>query len=460
MTRAAHMQVQGAEHGEFHLVASAATPRVVVTGVGLVSPLGCDAELAWKRLLAGHSGVRRLPQDLCGDLPVKIGGVVPDRSCDPEGGFDPAKVVDAKDMRRMDRFIVMALEAARQAAEHSGWKPQGDADACSTATLIASGVGGFSALSEAVRTTDTRGPGRLSPFTVPSFLVNLAAGHVSIRHGFKGPIGAPATACAASLQAIGEGWRLIRSGEAQVAFCGGSEAAIHRVSLGGFAAARTLSTRYSEEPQLASRPFDSGRDGFVLGEGAGMVVLESLGHAMARGATPLAEIVGYGTTADAHHITSGPEDGDGAYRSMQAALRTAGLSPRDIDHLGAHATSTQVGDRAELAAIRRLFAGAAGPAISATKSATGHLLGAAGAVAAIFSILALRDQVAPPTLNLANPDSAAEGLDLVGPSPRPMALSTMLVNGFGFGGVNASLVIGTMAGFGSSPRPPPALRAA
>ena len=424
--------------------AARTAPRVVVTGLGLVSPLGCGADLAWQRLLAGDSGIRRLPEELCADLPAKIAGIVPDHVTEPEGGFDPGKVADAKDLRRMDRFIVMALEAARQAAEHSGWKPGSEADAIGSATIVASGVGGFSSLSEAVRTTDGRGPGRLSPFTVPSFLVNLAAGHVSIRHGFKGPIGAPATACAASIQAIGEGLRLIRSGEARVALCGGSEAAIHRVSLGGFAAARTLSTRCNDTPHLASRPFDRDRDGFVLGEGAGMLVLESLEHARARGAVPLAEIVGYATTADAHHITSGPEDGDGAFRSMQGALRMAGIPPTEVDYLNAHATSTQVGDKAELAAIRRLFAGCPGPAVSATKSATGHLLGAAGAVAAIFSILALRDQVAPPTLNLEHPDEAAQGLDLVGSAPRSMPLSTVLVNGFGFGGVNASLVLRRM----------------
>jgi 3-oxoacyl-[acyl-carrier-protein] synthase II len=439
------MEAPSKHQGNSRKTARATTPRVVVTGLGLVSPLGCGAEFAWQRLLEGRSGVRRLHDDLCSDLPAKIAGLVPERASNQEGGFDPATVADAKDMRRMDRFIVMALEAARQAAEHSAWTARSEAEACVTATIIASGVGGFSSLSEAVRTTDSRGPGRLSPFTVPSFLVNLAAGHVSIRHGFKGPIGAPATACAASLQAIGEGLRLIRSGEAQVAFCGGSEAAIHRVSLGGFAAAKTLSTRYNDAPHLASRPFDTDRDGFVLGEGAGMLVLESLEHAIARGATPLAEIVGYGTTADAHHITSGPEDGDGAYRSMQAALRMAGMLPGEVDHLNAHATSTQVGDRAELAAIRRLFAGARGPAISATKSATGHLLGAAGALASIFSILALRDQIAPPTLNLVSADEGAADLDLVRTAPRPMPLTTAMVNGFGFGGVNATLLIKKMA---------------
>lgn len=414
--------------------------RVVVTGVGLVSPLGSTAPLVWKRLLEGRSGVQRISEQVCADLPTKIAGVVLDRTEDPEGGFDPTTVAEPKDIRRMDRFILMALEAARQAAEHSGWKPTGESDACATATIVASGIGGFSSLSEAVRTTDSRGPGRLSPFTVPSFLVNLAAGHLSIRHGFKGPIGAPATACAASIQAIGEGLRLIRGGEAQVAFCGGSEAAIHRVSLGGFAAAKTLSTRYNETPELASRPFDRDRDGFVLGEGAGMLVLESLDHALARGATPLAEVVGYATTSDAYHITSGPPDGNGAYRSMRGALQMAGVLPSEVDHLNAHATSTQVGDRAELAAIRELFRGVAGPAISATKSATGHLLGAAGVVASIFSVLSLRDQVIPPILNLVHPDDEAGDLDLVHTAVRRRPMSTVLVNGFGFGGVNASLV--------------------
>jgi 3-oxoacyl-[acyl-carrier-protein] synthase II len=420
--------------------------RVVVTGTGLVSPLGCGVEIAWRRLLAGRSGVRRLPEALCADLPAKVGGVVPDISEDPEGGWDPALVADARDARRMDRFILLALEAARQAAAQSGWQASTDDESCRSATIIASGIGGFGSIAEAVRTTDARGPGRLSPFTVPSFLVNLAAGHVSIRHRFKGPMGAPATACAASLQAIGEGLRLIRSGEAEVAFCGGSEAAVHRVSLGGFAAARTLSTRYNATPELASRPFDTERDGFVLGEGAGMVVLESLEHALARGATPLAELVGYGSTADAHHITSGPEDGEGAWRSMRSALAMAALAPEQVDHLNAHATSTQVGDKAELVAIRRLFGAAGRPAIAATKSATGHLLGAAGVTASIFSVLALRDQVVPATLNLQAPDPDAAGMDLVASRPREMPLHNVLVNGFGFGGVNASLVLRRWSG--------------
>ena len=276
---------------------------------------------------------------------------------------------------------------------------------------------------------------------MPSFLVNLAAGQVSIRHGLKGPLGAPVTACAASVQAIGDAARLIRSGEADVAVCGGSEAAIDRVSLGGFAAAKALGTAFNDTPEQASRPFDAQRDGFVMGEGAGMLVIEALDHALARGAQPLAELVGYGTSADAYHITSGPEDGDGAARSMQAALAQAGLTAQDVQHLNAHATSTGVGDRGELAAIRRVFGADAPVAISSTKSATGHLLGAAGAVAAIFTTLALRDQVVPGTLNLHQPDALAEGLDLDAMRPRPMALTHAMLNGFGFGGVNATLIL-------------------
>jgi 3-oxoacyl-[acyl-carrier-protein] synthase II len=417
--------------------------RVVVTGMGLVSPLGCRTELAWGRLLEGASGVRPLAAELCADIPAKVAGTVADVQADPDGGWDASRAGDGKDLRRMDRFILFALDAARQALAQSGWQVRSDEDAHRSATVVASGVGGFGSIAEAVRTTDTRGPGRLSPFTVPSFLVNLAAGHISIRHGFKGAIGAPATACAASVQAIGEGLNLIRAGVADVAVCGGSEATIHRVTLGSFAAARTLSTRFNESPASASRPFDADRDGFVLGEGAGMLVLDSLDHALRRGATPLAEVMGYGTTADAHHITSGPEDGDGALRSMQQALRAAGVDAADIDMVSAHATSTPVGDSAELAALRRLFAGGAGPAITATKSATGHLLGAAGAVASIFAILALRDQTVPAIRNLATPDPQAEGLQLVSVAHK-RRLKTALVNGFGFGGVNASLVLGAL----------------
>lgn len=417
--------------------------RVVITGMGLVSPLGCNVELAWQRLLAGRSGITVLPEAVTEGVPAKVAGRVLPVSEDPEGGWDVDAVVSPKDQRKMDRFIPFALGAADQALAQAGWPAVGGDEAARarTATVIASGIGGFGAIADAVRTTETRGPQRLSPFTVPSFLVNLAAGQVSIRHGLKGPLGAPVTACAASVQAIGDAARLIRSGEADVAVCGGSEAAIDRVSLGGFAAAKALGTAFNDTPEQASRPFDVQRDGFVMGEGAGMLVIEALEHALARGAQPLAELVGYGTSADAYHITSGPEDGDGAARSMWAALAQAGFTAQDVQHLNAHATSTGVGDRGELAAIRRVFGAGAPVAISSTKSATGHLLGAAGAVAAIFTTLALRDQVVPGTLNLHTPDALAEGLDLVALRPRPMALTHAMLNGFGFGGVNATLIL-------------------
>lgn len=416
-------------------------PRVVITGMGLVSPLGCGVELAWKRLLQGASGLRRLPDEVVEGIAAKVGGVVPSKVEDPEGGWDADKVVSSKDQRKMDRFIPFALGAAQQALAQADWAPSGEREQHRTATVIGSGIGGFGAIAEAVRTTDTRGPQRLSPFTVPSFLINLAAGHVSIRHGFKGPIGAPVTACAASVQAIGDAARMIRCGEADVALCGGTEATIDRVSLGGFAAAKALSTGFADHPAQASRPFDAARDGFVMGEGAGMLVLESLDHALARGATPLAEVVGYGTSADAHHITSGPEDGDGARRAMEVALAQAGLVARDVQHLNAHATSTYVGDRGELAAIRRVFGTDKSVAIASTKAATGHLLGAAGAVAAIFTTLALRDQVVAGTLNLEHPDELAEGLDMVALKSRAVAMEHAMLNGFGFGGVNATLIL-------------------
>lgn len=417
--------------------------RVVITGMGLVSPLGCQVETAWQRLLASRSGITRLPVGVADGVPAQVAGRVLPLAEDPEGGWDVDAVVSPKDQRKMDRFIPFALGAADQALAQAGWPAAGcePAALARTATIIASGIGGFGAIADAVRTTETRGPQRLSPFTVPSFLVNLAAGHVSIRHGLKGPLGAPVTACAASVQALGDAARLIRAGEADIAVCGGSEAAIDRVSLGAFAAAKALATGFNDAPHEASRPFDAKREGFVMGEGAGMLVVEALEHALARGAQPLAELVGYGTSADAYHITSGPEDGDGAARSMEAALTQAGLAARDVQYLNAHATSTMVGDNGELAAIRRVFGNDGGVAVSSTKSATGHLLGAAGAVATVFTVLALRDQVVPGTLNLHTPDAQAAGLDLVALSPRPMALTHAMVNGFGFGGVNATLVL-------------------
>jgi len=391
-------------------------------------------------MLAGRSGVRALPDEVVADLPAKVGGVVPTLEEDAEAGFDPDRATPPKEQKKMDRFIVFAMEAARQAVEQAGWQAL-DANAQErTATIIGSGVGGFGAIADAVRTTDSRGPRRLSPFTIPSFLVNLAAGHVSIQHGFKGPLGAPVTACAAGVQAIGDAARLIRCGEADIAVCGGAEAAIDRVSLAGFAAARALSSGYNDTPERASRPFDSGRDGFVMGEGSGLLVIESLEHALARGAQPLAELVGYGTSADAYHLTAGPEDGSGARRAMSLALAQAGISPAQVQHLNAHATSTPVGDLGELAAIKSLFGSDNKIAVTSTKSATGHLLGAAGGVEAIFTLLALRDQVVPPTLNFDNPDPATEGVDIVHGQARPMNIDYAMSNGFGFGGVNASVL--------------------
>ncbi|RVD59882.1 beta-ketoacyl-[acyl-carrier-protein] synthase II [Mesorhizobium sp. M2D.F.Ca.ET.185.01.1.1] len=412
--------------------------RIVVTGMGAVTPLAANVETSWSRLLAGRSGIRRLADEVVGDLPSKIGGVVPTLEEDPEAGLDANAFVAPKDQRRIDRFILFALAAAEEALAQARWKPGSESDRVRTATIIASGVGGFPAITEAVRTVDQRGVRRLSPFTVPSFLVNLAAGHISIRYGFKGQIGAPVTACAAGIQAIGDAARIIRADEADIAVCGGTEACMNVVSLGGFAAARSLSTSFNHRPDQASRPFDMSRDGFVMGEGAGILVIEELSHALARGATPLAEVVGYGTTADAHHVTSGPEDGDGARRAMEIAIAQAGISLPEVRHLNAHATSTPVGDLGEIEAIKSVFGHDFRIAVSGTKSATGHLLGAAGGLGAIFTILALRDQVAPPTLNLTTPDPAGDGIDFVANKPRAMEMDYAIANGFGFGGVNAS----------------------
>lgn len=413
--------------------------RIVVTGVGVVSPLGVGADRVWQRLLAGQSGIRHLPKDVADGTGTTVGGLVPTLEEDPLAGYDPDRFIPVKERKKMDRFIEFALVAADEALTQANWHPVAVKEQERTATIIASGVGGFGAIAEAIRTTDSRGPRRLSPFTAPSFLANMAAGQVSIRHGFKGPLGAPVTACAAGVQAIGDAARLIRSGEADIAICGGTEAAIDRVTLGCFAAARALSTGFNDSPQEASRPFDRDRDGFVMAEGAGVLVIESLEHAKARGAQPIAEIVGYGTSADAYHLTAGPEDGNGAQRAMQQALMQAGIAPSEVQHINAHATSTQVGDKSELAAIRTVFGEGSDVAITSTKSSTGHLLGAAGGIEAIFTLLAIRDQVVPPTLNLNHPDELALGLNLV-KTKKDVNIQHALSNGFGFGGVNASVV--------------------
>lgn len=414
--------------------------RIVVTGMGTVSPLGCGVEANWSRLIAGRSGIRSLPEAACTDLPCKVAGLVPDTTEDPEAGFDPNRAAPVKDQKKMDRFILFALLAAEEAVAQANWHPTTDKDRERTATIIGSGVGGFPAIAESVRLADSRGVRRLSPFTVPSFLVNLAAGQVSIKHGFKGALGAPVTACAAGVQAIGDAARIIRVGEADIALAGGAEACVERTALGGFAAARALSSGFNDTPERASRPFDKARDGFVMGEGAGLLVIEELEHALARGAKPIAELIGYGTSADAYHMTSGPEDGDGARRAVVQALQQAGLEPSQIQYLNAHATSTPVGDLGELAAIKSVFGTNNSVAVSSTKSATGHLLGAAGGLEAIYSVLSLRDQAAPATLNLDNPDDAAEGVDLIRGQARKMKIDNVLSNGFGFGGVNASVI--------------------
>ncbi|WP_417434253.1 beta-ketoacyl-ACP synthase II [Hoeflea sp.] len=414
---------------------------IVVTGTGVVSPLGVGVETVWSRLLAGQSGVVANTRFDVSAYGSTIAGLVPAKTEDPEG-FDPRDWIDAKDIKKMDWFIQYGIAAATQALAQSGWKPETEADRDATATIIGTGVGGSPLMAKTVEIIAQKGPNRLSPFTVPAFLANLAAGWISIREGFTGPIGAPVTACAASAQAIGDGMRLIQTGEAEVVVCGGAEGSVDPISIGGFAAARALCTAYNDDPAGASRPFDQSRAGFVLSEGAAVLVIERLSHATARGATPLAILSGYGTSADAYHLTAGHPDGIGAQKAMRGALKMAGLAPADIDYVNAHSTSTGVGDAAEIAAISHVFAGRGQDlSVSATKSSTGHLLGAAGAIEAVFSVLALRDGIMPATLNLDNPDEAATRFDLVPNTPRKKALKHVLSNAFGFGGVNASLVL-------------------
>ncbi len=414
--------------------------RIVITGMGLVSPLGCGVDRVWERLTAGQSGIRYNTRIEVGDLPSKMAGLVPDRAEDAIG-LDIDAVVSAKERRKVDLFTVYALAAAEEALAQSGWKAEDERQKARTATIIATGIGGFPTITESKVTLDQRGYRRLSPFVVPIFLANLAAGNVSIRYGFRGPIGTPVTACAAGLQAIGDGMRMLRSGEADVVLAGGAEACIDRLSIGGFAAARALSTR-NDAPAEASRPFDRDRDGFVMGEGSGLVVLETLEHAEARGATPLVELAGYGTSADAFHLTAGPEDGSGHVQAMRSCLEMAGSDGEEIGYVNAHATSTPIGDKGEVAALRALFGSRLKDiAVSSTKSAIGHLLGAAGGVEAIFTTMALRHRLMPPTLNMHRPDEGMEDLDFVPLKARARQLRAALCNGFGFGGVNASILL-------------------
>lgn len=412
---------------------------IVVTGMGVVSPLGASVATTWARLIAGKSGIVRNTRFDVTDYAAKVAGLVPTKADDPEG-FDPLVAIDPKDIKKMDLFIQYGLVAAQEALAQSGWVPKTDEERAATATIIGTGVGGSPVMAHAVETIMEKGPRRLSPFTVPSFLANLAAGWISIRYGFKGPIGAPVTACAASGQAVGDGMRLILTGEADVAVVGGAEGSVDPISVGGFGAARALSTAFNDDPQAASRPFDRRRDGFVLAEGAAVLVIERLSHAKARGATPLAILSGYGTSADAYHLTAGEPSGAGAQTAMRNALKMAGVSPGEIDYINAHSTSTGVGDAAELAGIEAVFANRGKDlAISSTKSATGHLMGAAGAIESVFSILAIRNGILPPTRNLEDPD-VGEQFDLVPKVAKAKTVRHALSNSFGFGGVNASLV--------------------
>jgi 3-oxoacyl-[acyl-carrier-protein] synthase II len=418
--------------------------RVVVTGLGLVTPLGCGVEATWSRLLAGQSGARRVEEFDVSDISCQIANFIP-KGPSAEGKFNPDEWMEPKEQRKVDDFIIYAVAAAEQAIKDSGWKADTQDKQERTGVLIGSGIGGLQGIAETALLLKEKGPRRVSPFFIPGRLINLASGHVSIRHGLKGPNHAVVTACSTGAHAIGDAGRLIALGDADVMVAGGTESPICRIALAGFAACRALSTGFNDRPAKGSRPYDKDRDGFVMGEGAGIVVLESLEHARARGAKIYAELVGYGLSGDAYHITAPAESGDGAFRCMRMALNRAGIQASDVDYVNAHGTSTPMGDEIELGAVERLFSNSAGKlTMSSTKSAIGHLLGAAGSVEAIFSVLAIRDNVAPPTLNLDNP-SVQTPIDLVPHAAKKLPINTVLSNSFGFGGTNASLVLRRLA---------------
>ena len=413
--------------------------RVVVTGLGMVTPLGGDVETTWTNILDGKSGAVKIDRFETADLQAKIGCLIP-RGDGSNGTYNADQWMEPKDQRKVDEFIVFAMAAATQALNDANWHPTTADDQAASGVLIGSGIGGLQGIEEAALVLHQKGPRRISPFFIPGRLINLAGGQVSIRHGLKGPNHAVVTACSTGAHAIGDASRLIAFGDADVMVAGGTESPICRLSLAGFAACRALSTSYNDEPTRASRPYDRDRDGFVMGEGAGCVVLEEYEHAKARGARIYAEVIGYGLSGDAYHITAPSEDGDGAFRCMQAALKRAGISPAEIDYINAHGTSTMA-DTIELGAVQRLVGNAAATlSMSSTKSATGHLLGAAGAIEAIFSILAIRDQIVPPTLNLDNPEVETP-IDLVPLTARKREVNVVLSNSFGFGGTNASVVM-------------------
>jgi 3-oxoacyl-[acyl-carrier-protein] synthase II len=418
--------------------------RVVVTGLGLVTPLASGIEQTWKRLLAGESGIKRIEKFDVSDIPSKIAGQVP-RGDGGNGSFNPDQWMEPKEQRKVDDFIIFAMGAAAQALNDANWHPREYDDQITSGVLIGSGIGGVEGIAETALLLRDRGPRRVSPFFIPGRLINLASGYVSIAHSLKGPNHAVVTACSTGAHAIGDAGRLIALGDADVMVAGGTESPINRISLAGFAACRALSTGFNDTPERASRPYDRDRDGFVMGEGAGAVVLEEYEHAQRRGARIYGELIGYGMSGDAHHITAPAEDGDGAFRCMSAAIRRAGVSPADIDYINAHGTSTPLGDEIELKAVERLVGNApANIAMSSTKSSIGHLLGAAGAVEAIFCLLAMRDGVVPPTLNLDNP-SVATTIDLVPHTARQRSVNIVLSNSFGFGGTNASLIFRRLA---------------
>jgi 3-oxoacyl-[acyl-carrier-protein] synthase II len=422
-----------------NLANESAMKRVVVTGMGMLTPLACGVEPTWNRLLKGESGARKVDRFEVSDIACQIACMIP-RGDGAEGTYNPDHWMEPKEQRKVDEFIVFAMCASRQALDDAGWHPQSYEDQTRTGVLIGSGIGGIEGIADTAITMNEKGPRRVSPFFIPGRIVNLASGYVSIEFGLKGPNHAVVTACSTGAHAIGDAARLIALGDADVMVAGGAESPVNRLALAGFAALRALSTDFNDEPTRASRPYDKDRDGFVMGEGAGIVVLESLEHAKARGARIYAEVVGYGLSGDAYHITAPAPDGDGAFRCMQASMKRAGISADDIDYINAHGTSTPMGDEIELGAVQRLVGNAAGRiAMSSTKSCIGHLLGAAGAVEAIFSILAIRDHVAPPTINLDNP-SVETPIDLVPHNARKREINTTLSNSFGFGGTNASLV--------------------
>jgi len=413
--------------------------RVVVTGLGMVTPLACGVEPTWQRLIGGKSGARKIESFDVSDLAAKIACQVP-RGDGSDGSFNADQWMEPKEQRKVDDFIIFGMSAATQALDDAGWKPESHDEQCSTGVMIGSGIGGLSGIAETAITLKERGPRRVSPFFIPGRLINLASGYVSIAHRLKGPNHAVVTACSTGAHAIGDAARLVALGDAEVMVAGGAESPVSRIGMAGFIACRALSTGFNDTPEKASRPYDRDRDGFVMGEGAGIVVLETLEHAKARGAKIYAEIIGYGLSGDAHHITAPAEDGDGALRCMTMALKRAGISAAEIDYINAHGTSTPLGDEIELGAVHRLVGNAAGKmCMSSTKSSVGHLLGAAGAVEAIFSILAMRDGIAPPTINLDNP-SVETPIDLVPHHSKKREIDVALSNSFGFGGTNASLV--------------------